>query len=145
MEAWNLLLRTYKEVTEKLKQELYEQHDLKLSWFDVLTQLRLAGGRLRMTELADSVLISTSGLTRLLDRMEEDGLIERTPCPDDRRGQWAVLSPAGRRRAREAWPTHRRGIDELFLDHLTKREVEVMRSALSKVLEDSSSATASRS
>lgn len=135
IDTWKLFLRAYVVVLEKLKQQMREEHDLPLTWFDVLVQLRLAGGRLRMTELASSVLLSTSGLTRLLDRIEEKGLIARQPCKGDRRGYWAVLTEEGRRVAKETWPAHAEGIRRHFLAHLDDKEIHSLRIAFSKILD----------
>ena len=120
-DVWLLFLRTHAQVLEKLKKEMRKEHDLPLTWFDVMAQLRIAGGRMRMTELAESVLLSTSGLTRLLDRMEKKELIKRESCLDDRRGFWAILTEEGLLLAQEVWISHSEGVRRHFLDHLGSR------------------------
>jgi DNA-binding MarR family transcriptional regulator len=91
-------------------------------------------GRLRMQELSASVLLSKSGLSRLVDRMVEAGLVRRERCEDDRRGWFAVLTDQGRSALRRAAPIHLRGIHEHFTSHLRPEEVKALTSALSRVV-----------
>jgi DNA-binding MarR family transcriptional regulator len=92
--------------------------DLPAAWMEVLLRLARSGGHLRMTELAAQVRLSTSGLTRLIDRVEAAGLVERHACPTDRRGLEAVLTPAGEQVLREALPAHLDAIQHLLIDTL---------------------------
>ncbi|HYT24886.1 MAG TPA: MarR family transcriptional regulator [Actinomycetota bacterium] len=134
--AWRALLEAHAAVTELLAGELEEERALPLGWYEVLLQLADApGGRLRMQELAQSVLLSKSGLTRLIDRMERAGLVRRQRCPSDRRGSFAVLTQAGRTVFRRAAPVHLRGIEEHFARHLAPAEAEVLRTVLGRVRE----------
>jgi len=87
-----------------------------------------------MQELADSVLLSQSGVSRLVDRMERAGLIERASCDTDGRGTFAQITASGRDVLRKAAPTHLRGIEDHFLSHLGSKEIAVLRSALGKVV-----------
>jgi len=91
-----------------------------------------------MHELADSVLLTPSGLTRLVDRLELEGLVSRQACPTDRRGAFVAMTPAGRARLRRAAPTHLRGIQEHFGRHLTDAEAETLSRALSRVAQGGS-------
>ncbi len=94
--AWRGFLRAHATVVRALEGDLQAEHDLPLASYDVLVQLSEAPDRrLRMTELADRVLLSRSGLTRLADRLEREGLLTREPCPSDARGTLAVLTEAG--------------------------------------------------
>ena len=88
-----------------------------------------------MSDLADSVLLSRSGLSRLVDRMVGAGLIERARCPSDRRGAYAVLTPAGLTKLREAAPVHLRGVEEHFARHIDDDEARALADSLRKVLE----------
>src|SRR3954463_6481530 len=89
--TWRLFLATHASVAEVLDAELQAERSMPLTWYDVLVNLDHApGGRMRMQHLAEAVLFSRSGLTRLADRMERAGLISREACPDDRRGTFAV-------------------------------------------------------
>ena len=133
--AWRRLLEAHATVTELLERELVAERGLPLSRYDVLLNLAEApGGRLRMQELSASVLLSKSGLSRLVDRMVEAGLVRRERCEDDRRGWFAVLTDQGRSALRRAAPIHLRGIHEHFTSHLDPEEVKALTTALTKVV-----------
>src|SRR5215212_7412307 len=119
LDAWRGFLRTHATLVRELDEELTERHALPLSSYDVLVQLEEApDGRLRMSHLADAVLLSRSGLTRLVARLADQGLIERVECQNDARGAFAAITDAGRERLAEARETHRAGVRERFLDRL---------------------------
>ena len=133
--AWRLLLEAHAATTELLEHELVAERGLPLTRYDVLLNLAEApGGRLRMQELSASLLLSKSGLSRLVDRMVEAGLVRRERCQDDRRGWFAVLTDQGRSALRRAAPVHLRGIHEHFARHLEPGEVQVLTAALSRVV-----------
>jgi DNA-binding MarR family transcriptional regulator len=133
--AWRSFLRAHARITRALEAELVAEHDLPLPSYDVLLQLAESPARrLRMTELADRVLLSRSGLTRLVDRLEREGLVERAACPGDARGTLAVLTDAGFARLRTAAPTHLRGVSEHALSRLTPAEVAQLRDLMGKLL-----------
>jgi len=135
LSAWRLLLEAHATVTELLERELVAERGLPLSRYDVLLNLAEAPeGRLRMQELSASVLLSKSGLSRLVDRMVEAGLVRRERCLDDRRGWFAVLTDQGRSALRRAAPIHLRGIHEHFTRHLEPEEVKALTTALSRVV-----------
>ena len=135
LEAWRAFLRAHATVTATLERELLEARNLPLAWYDVLVQLGSApDGRLRMQDLARAVLFSRSGLTRLVDRMAAAGLVAREPYPHDRRGRFAVLTPAGRRLLRDASGVHLRGIAEHFGRPLSDAQAVALRRALEAVL-----------
>lgn len=132
--AWRTFLEAHSRVTTRLERELQAEHELPLAWYDVLVQLNEAPAhRLRMTELADAVLLSKSGLTRLIDRMLADGLVDRSLDRDDLRGVFVSLSEAGLERLREAAPTHMRGIQEHFAAHLSEAETRTLAAALGRI------------
>jgi DNA-binding MarR family transcriptional regulator len=133
--AWRLFLRAQAHLSRVLEAELLAEHGLPLASYDVLVQLAEAPGRrLRMTELADRVLLSRSGLTRLVDRLEKDGLVERQACPGDARGTHAVLTEAGLTRLRSASPTHLRGISEHVTEVLSPDELDQLGRLMTKLL-----------
>ena len=133
--AWRLLLEAHATITELLEHELVTERGLPLNRYDVLLNLAEAPeGRLRMQELSASVLLSKSGLSRLVDRMVEAGLVRRDRCEDDRRGWFAVLTDQGRSALRRAAPIHLRGIHEHFTRHLDPEEVKALTTALTKVV-----------
>ena len=134
MAVWETLLRTVSALLRTFEQELQESDALPLAWFDVLIQLYEAPERgLRMQALADSVVLSRSGLTRLIDRMERAGLVRREPSKEDRRGYYAVITDEGLRVIGLARPVHHRGIQEHFIDHLDDNDIEALDIALGKV------------
>lgn len=134
--AWRAFLEAHALTVETLTRELREAEDLPLTWYDVLVQLQEAPeGRLRMQELADAVLLSKSGVTRLVDRMEQAGLVERARCTNDRRGTFAALTPSGRQRLRETAPTHLRGVAEHFAALFDDEEAVVLERLLLRIVE----------
>jgi DNA-binding MarR family transcriptional regulator len=127
--AWRGFLRVHSALVKALDAELEAAHGLPLSSYEVLIHLRSAPGkRLRMAELADRVLLSRSGMTRLVDRLEREGLLERTACPSDRRGCLAVLTEAGEALIAGARPTHLDGVRERFLSHFDDAELRRLAS-----------------
>ncbi|MDQ4058636.1 MAG: MarR family transcriptional regulator [Actinomycetota bacterium] len=136
LSAWRLFLQTYRRVLDRLEDELQGQQGLSLTWYDVLIQLYKAPEhRLRMNDLAGSVLLSKSGLTRLIDRMEKAGLVERASCPSDRRGWFAVLTPRGEEVFKAAAPVHLDGIARHFANHLSGDEARALIDAFERILE----------
>ena len=132
--AWSTFLRAHARVVRELERELQADQDLALTDYDVLVQLAAAPERrLRMSELADRLLLSRSGVTRLVDRLVADGLVERVDCESDRRGQWAALTNAGRGRLRRAAPTHLRGVATHFLDRLSADDLASLERMLEGV------------
>jgi DNA-binding MarR family transcriptional regulator len=117
--AWGGFLRTHARIVRELDEELRAAHGMPLGTFDVLVNLALAPEQmLRMRDLADAIVLSRSGLTRLVDRLVRQGLVERRRCGEDARGAWAVLTPEGRHALAEASPTHFDGVRRRFLSAL---------------------------
>ena len=133
--AWQAFLRVYTTVIPSLECELREAGGLPLVWYNVLIHLHKdPTGALRLQDLAEAIVLSQSGLTRLLDRMAEAGLIERKPCPHDRRGAYAVLTPAGKATLEQARPIYLRGIEQHFMQYLTEEDVQALTRTLQKIL-----------
>jgi DNA-binding MarR family transcriptional regulator len=133
MAAWRMLLEAHRGLIDRLETELQDAKGLALSWYDVLVNLSEADRRLRMTELAERVVLSQSGLSRLVDRMAQAGLVERERCDTDRRGTWVVLTNRGRAVLEDAAPLHLQGVQEHFGANLTDEEAQVVARALAKV------------
>ena len=132
--AWRGLLRVHAGMTKTLDAELMREHRLPLSSYEVLLYLADSPeGRLRMSELADSVLLSRSGLTRLVDRMERDGLLRRQRCEEDQRGWFAEVTDDGRELFQRARVTHLDGVRERFLSRLTPDEQRALAALWEKV------------
>jgi DNA-binding MarR family transcriptional regulator len=125
--SWRGFLRVHAALAGELDAELLEHHGLPLSSYEVLlTVADATGERMRMSEIADSVLLSRSGVTRLVDRLERDGLVARIPCEDDARGQYAVLTPRGREAFDAARATHLAGVRRRFLQQFDDAELRRM-------------------
>ena len=134
--AWRGFLTTHALVVSRLDAELRQRHGLSLDAYDVLHQLREAGGRLTMGELARSLLIvSPSSCTRLVDRLERDGLVRRDPASHDARVRHASLTPEGRVVLRRAAPTHLAGIRRWFTSQLTPDDTTRLAAFQSRVLD----------
>jgi DNA-binding MarR family transcriptional regulator len=132
--AWRALITAHARVVERIERALAEAGLPPSGWYDVLLELSAAPDRrLRMHELARAVVLSRSGLTRLVDRLEKAGLLVREPTPEDGRGYFAVLTDEGREMLRRMWPVYAAGIAEHFGRHLTDEEARVLAQALSRV------------
>jgi DNA-binding MarR family transcriptional regulator len=133
--AWKGLLKVHASLMKALDAELESAHRLPLTSYEVLIQLADAPERkMRMCDLADSVLLSRSGMSRLVDRLERDGLLERAACPNDARGSYAVLTAAGAELLESARPTHHEGIRRGFLSHFSEQELEQLAGYWSRLL-----------
>ena len=133
---WRDFLTAHARLERLLDEDLRAEHDLSLPEYDALLQLAEAPGRrLRMHQLADRVLLSRSGVTRLIDRLVRDGSVERDPCLSDARGAEAVLTAAGLERLRNAAVTHLRGIREHFIDAIDPTDLQSVGRAMRDVLE----------
>ncbi len=132
---WQDFLRAHSQVSDRIEDDLQDRSGFPLTWYDVLFHLSEAPkGKLRLQDLAEKLLFSRSGLTRLIDRVEQAGLVEREPDPHDRRGVSAVLTTAGRKALRRAAPTHAKGVDRYFLGALTGADKKALRAVLQKTL-----------
>jgi DNA-binding MarR family transcriptional regulator len=131
--VWRAFLDAHATITATLAQELQVERGLSIAWYDVLLNLSEAGGSLRMHELASRLVIHRSSLTRLIDRMEASGFVEREPCVDDKRGHIATITRDGREALRRAAPTHLRGVQEQFAQHLTESDVVALQRVFAKL------------
>ena len=129
-----LFFETHAGLVAELGRHLEAESGLTNQWFEVLLRLaRSPEGRLRMSDLARQVVITPSGLTRAVDRMEAAGLVKREACPSDRRVAYASLTPKGRRRIEAALPSHLEHIDECFTAHLDAEDLAALEASLRKM------------
>jgi len=134
--TWINLLQAQAVVTEALEARLEAQAGLSLAEHEALARVSSAPeGRLKMAELAGLMLVSKSGVTRLIDRLERRGLVERTTCSTDRRVTYAAITVEGRRAAERANPVLEAGLAEVFSRHLGAGDVRNLRRSLRKILE----------
>ncbi|HTS14688.1 MAG TPA: MarR family winged helix-turn-helix transcriptional regulator [Candidatus Sulfotelmatobacter sp.] len=132
---WVAFIRAHAALTRRLEAELQEAAGVSLADYEALLQLSMAGGRLRMNELADRLLLTRSGASRLVDRMAEDGFVTRHKCATDARGAFAVLTPAGHDRLGQARPTAHEAISEHFLTVLPARDRAAFLRSLETILQ----------
>jgi DNA-binding MarR family transcriptional regulator len=136
LRGWRGMLRAHAALAKALDAQLEAAHGLQLSSYEVLMYLADAEDeRMRMCDLASSILLSRSGLTRLVDRLQREGLLERVACHDDARGAFAKLTPLGRQRLAAARATHLAGVRAMFLDLFTPEELEMLGDAWDRVLD----------
>jgi DNA-binding MarR family transcriptional regulator len=135
--AWQMFFEAHAAVCARLEAALQAGHGLSLRWYDVLLQLHGApAGRLTMRDLGRAVVISKSGLTGLVDRMEREGLVERTGDPGDRRVVHITLTAAGAARYRRARADHRAAVADRFLQHVSGGEAAVIERVLRRVRDE---------
>jgi DNA-binding MarR family transcriptional regulator len=124
LRAWRGLLRAHACLAKRLDAELEREHGLPMTSYEVLHHLDDAGaGRMRMCDLAEQAQLSRSGLTRLVDRLERDGLLERCSCDHDARGSYACLTDLGRERLAQARTTHLGVVREHFFSRFSELEL----------------------
>jgi DNA-binding MarR family transcriptional regulator len=137
--AWGALLQVHAAVVPVLDHKLMTEAGMPLRFYDVLLELAAAPGRrLRMTELADRVVLSRTRVSRLVEEMVSAGLLAREQNPDDGRSAYAALTDLGLQRYRKAAPTYLAGIEQHFAQRLSDRELKAIASALHRVLAASS-------
>ena len=134
LDSWVFFLRAHAAITRELSADLQREHGLTLNDYEVLLHLSHAeGGRLRRVDLAESVILTASGITRLLEGLERGGLVKKENCESDARVTYAKITPAGTAKLREASKTHLRGIDELFVGRYSESELTTLADLLSRL------------
>jgi DNA-binding MarR family transcriptional regulator len=132
--AWVRFLRAHAALTRRLSADLVAEHGLTINDYEVLLHLsRAPEYALRRVDLAERVVLTASGITRLLEGLERAGYVERGDCPTDRRVVYARLTPAGRDKLREAAGTHLAGIRSLFTERFDEDELESLASLLGRL------------
>ena len=135
--AWRTMLHAHSHLVRRMDEDLRAAHGLSLAEYDALVQLVNAPGRrLRMSVLAERILLSRSGITRLVDRLVADGNVERSVCPTDARGAEAALTPAGLARLRDASRTHLDGVARYFLNVVTPGDQAAIERGLGAVVDE---------
>ena len=135
--TWIAFLRAHAFLMREMERVLMDTHGISLTWMDVLVQLSLAEKkRMTHTRLGERVLISLSGLTRVIDRMATAGLVTRRASRTDRRASYVVLTERGERTLAELMPTHMRSVEERFVRHLHAEEMAIIRSFFRRLLNE---------
>jgi DNA-binding MarR family transcriptional regulator len=134
LEGWVSFLRAHAAITRELSAQLQREHDLTLNDYEVLLHLSHADdGRMRRVDLAQRVVLTASGITRLLEGLERAGYVRKESCSSDARVSYAALSDEGREKLRSAAETHLRGIDELFLSRYSASELTALAELLGRL------------
>jgi DNA-binding MarR family transcriptional regulator len=133
MAAWRAFLEAHASITRRLEADLRREKDFPLAWYDALVQLNEAEGVLRMSELADRLLLSRSATSRFAERLERAGLVRRSPVSADGRGRVITLTDDGRARLRDATKTHVRGVVDYFAAHLDSEDAERLATILRRM------------
>jgi DNA-binding MarR family transcriptional regulator len=134
LDSWVFFLRAHAAITRELSADLQREHGLTLNDYEVLLHLSHAeDGRLRRVDLAERVILTASGITRLLEGLERGGLVKKENCASDARVTYAKITPAGTAKLREASKTHLRGIDELFVGRYSESELTTLADLLSRL------------
>ena len=129
-----LFIEAHAGVTSAIDRRLEIESGLSMQWFEVLIRLaRSPEQRLRMTDLAAQTVLTPSGLTRVVDRLVESGLVERQACPTDRRSTYAVLTRDGERRVRKAVPVHVAHLEAVFADNFSAEEIDILTELLRRL------------
>jgi DNA-binding MarR family transcriptional regulator len=133
-EAWRHFIRAHSAVTRQMDADLIASHGLTLRDYEVLLRLSQAPeGRMRPVDLAEGVLLTQSGITRLLAGLETDGWIERVSCSEDRRVSYALLTDSGQAKVHAAGRTHLEGIRSLFADYFSEAELETLGTLMERL------------
>jgi DNA-binding MarR family transcriptional regulator len=134
LDAWARLHRAHTSTTRALSVQLLDQHSLTVNDYEALLHLHCAeGGHLRRVDLAERLLLTASGVTRLLDGLEAAGLVERECCPEDRRVSYAVLTDAGRERLEAASRSHAEAVQAVFEDRFSEAELRRLSGLLGRL------------
>ena len=132
---WRLFLTAHARLVDRVEQDFRQAGLPPFEWYDVLIVLKQAPDQqLRLSELAEALLVNRTNVTRLVDRLEKVGLIQRKACQDDRRGAFAVLTKAGLAMQEEMWMVYAQSIAQYFGRHLTEKDITVFTKALSAML-----------
>ena len=135
LDTWRGFLFANAKVVRALDTDMIEQHDLSLTWFDLLSRIKQAPGqRLRMHQLEEASLFTRSGITGLADRLEKAGFVRRERSAEDRRGVYLAITQAGIDKIDEVWPDHQLSIQKHFGEHLDPENVKALQATTEKIL-----------
>jgi DNA-binding MarR family transcriptional regulator len=133
MPAWMALVRTHTRLWDRVEAQMRRDHGLTMPRYDLLAHLDMAGGRLGLSDLAASIALSQSGLSKLLDRMELSGLVQRDADPRDARAVFAAITPQGRSLVKEARHSHHEFVRQIFGDALDDSDLADLTRIMSRI------------
>lgn len=132
--AWTGFIKAQQLLIDKVEEKLKKKHFPSLSWYDVLWELeKSAEGSLRLNDIGKKVLLNKYNVTRLIDRMEKEGLVSREACPIDGRGVFACITPKGRKLRKRMWPVYKKAIEENFVSYFNKNELEQISKLMERI------------
>ncbi len=133
--AWVRLLKAQKVSLEEVEKDLKREGLPPLSWYDLLFEVyQQPGRRLRQFEIGERILLSKFNLSRLVDRLEKNGLVRRDPCSEDQRGAYVVITANGEKTLKRMWPTYAKALKKNFADHFSRQELTTLSRLLAKLL-----------
>jgi DNA-binding MarR family transcriptional regulator len=132
--AWSHFLGAHALALRAIERQLRAAGQPPFGWYDMLLEIERAGGRIRIGELGTRLVVEPYNVTRLLDRLEDEGLLKRERAPGDRRGAFAVITAKGVSLRKEMWMHYRRAIDAVFGAALSNRDAEALTASLKKVI-----------
>ena len=134
LEPWEYFLRLNAEIVSRIEKRLSSAGQIPLTWYDVLLVVNDApSGSLRMSEIADKIVLSRSALTRSVDKLVDEGFLRREKCPEDRRGAIAIITEKGKQALDQAWPVYREGVKDLFARGLEESDLRSLLRVFEKV------------
>ncbi len=137
IESWARLIRAQQLLIERVESDLTAAELPPLAWYDVLLEInREDSGQLRQFEIGDKVLLSKYNVSRLLDRLENEGLVERQRCEQDRRGANVIITKSGKALLKKMWVVYERGLEQYFSRHLSKQEIEQLAVLTARLIEN---------
>ncbi|MBN3878733.1 MULTISPECIES: MarR family winged helix-turn-helix transcriptional regulator [unclassified Nostoc] len=132
---WKIFLTAHTRLIDRVEQDFKQAGLPSFEWYDVLIALKQAPDQeLRLSELAEELLVNRTNVTRLADRLEKAGLIQRKVCKDDRRGAFAVLTKAGLEMQQKMWTVYSQSIAQYFGRHLTQKDTVAFTKTLTSIL-----------
>ncbi len=133
-ETWILFIHSSQQILQRIDARLKQQQVLPLAWYDVLLELQKSPeGKLRFKNIGERVLLSSSNIKRLIDRLEASKYVTRELCREDARGVYAVITPEGKKRLEQTWPVYKACIEELFTATFNKQDMEALNTLLQKL------------
>ena len=134
LDSWVRFLRAHAAITRELSAQLQREHGLTLNDYEVLLHLKHAdGGRMRRVDLAEQIVLTASGITRLLEGLERGGYVRKESCSSDARVSYAALTDVGREKLSAAADTHLRGVDDLFVSRYSGSELTTLAELLGRL------------
>ena len=132
IDSFGSIVEAYGRMRKVLAEELEESDQLSLSWFEVLLRISRSGGQMKMADIANQIVVTTGGITKMMDKMVEQGLISRNPCSEDRRVVWACITDKGKKVFEKALISHNKSLKK-HLSGLSETELNSIKKIINKL------------